>query len=194
MAMYWDWFQLGWSEWIVNYDFGHQLRLGENTQRATRDWTARLRDYYQLKQEQAMRLLLKLDRQIEGSRLSLPALLAFLLVLLLWLRGGTLIRYAVARWHFGARRGGNATPSLAIFEYQELLKLLEKRGWKKSPSQTAREFASAIPSAEISRPVMEFTELYHSARFGTAPAPAEQMSHLLRAIRELLRSPEPASK
>ena len=194
IAMYWDWFQLAWSEWIVNYDFGHQLRLGEGTQRSARDWTARLRNDYQLKQAQAMRLLLKLDRQIEGSRLSLPLVLVLLLAILLWLRGGTLIRYAVARWQLGARRGGNATPSLAIFEYQELLKLLERRGWRKSPAQTAREFAAAIPSAEISKPVMEFTELYHTARFGTAAAPAEQMSALLRSIRELLRSPEPGSK
>jgi transglutaminase-like putative cysteine protease len=187
MAMYWDWFQLAWSEWIVNYDFGHQLRIGESTLHDTRDWTAKLREYYHLKEDQAMRFLLKLDRQIESSRFSLPAVLVFLLVLLLWLRGGALIRYAVARWHLGARRGGNATPSLAIFEYQELLKLLEKRGWRKSPSQTAREFAAAIPATEIAKPVMQFTELYHAARFGTAPAPAEHMSQLLRTIREVIQ-------
>jgi hypothetical protein len=194
LAMYWDWFQLAWSEWIVNYDFDHQIRLGDNTQRAARDWTARTRNYYNRKQEQAMRLLLALDRRIEASHYSLPALLLALTVLLLWLRGGALIRYGIARWHLGARPGSKLTPSLAAFEYQEMLKLLARRGWKKSASQTAREFASAIPSAEVAKPVMEFTELYHSARFGSRPAPAEQMSALLRSIRELLRSPKPAAK
>jgi hypothetical protein len=189
MAMYWDWFQLAWSEWIVNYDFGHQIRLGDNTQRATRDWGARIREYYNQKQERAMLFLLAIDRRVEGSRFSLPMLLASLLAILLWLRGGTLIRYAIARWQLGARRGGQITPSLASFEYQEMLRLLEKHGWKKSASQTAREFAAAIPHAEVGKPVMEFTELYHAARFGAQPAPADQMSALLRSIRDMVSLP-----
>ena len=194
MAMYWDWFQFAWNEWIVNYDFGHQLRLGDGTQRATRDLSQRARDFYELKEEQAIRLMIALDRRIEASRLSLPALLAFLLALLLWLRGGALIRYAIARWQLGARRGGTLTPSLAAFEYREMLKLLEGRGWKKSPSQTPREFAATIASSEISVAVGQLTELYQSARFGSQPPPADQISTMLRSLRQLLRSPTPTAK
>ena len=192
MAMYWDWFQLTWSEWVINYDFAHQIRLTDNTQRVTRDFGARVRDWYQIKQQQAMRLLLRLDARVEASRFSLPALLVFLVGLLLWMRGRALIRYAVARWHLGARRGGSLTPSLATFEYQEMLKLLEKRGWKKSPSQTPREFAAAIPAADVSAPVLQLTELYQAVRFGSRSPAAAEATSLLRSIRDLLRTPKPA--
>lgn len=191
LAMYWDWFQLTWSEWIVNYDFAHQIRLTDDTQRATRDFSARIREWYQTKQEQAMRLLLALDAHIEASRFTLPALLIFLVGLLMWLRGRVFIRYAVARWHLGGRRGSSLTPSLAVFEYQEMLKMLEKRGWKKMPWQTPREFAAAIPATEVAAPVLQLTELYQAARFGSVALPSEQVTFLLRSIRELLRAPKP---
>jgi hypothetical protein len=69
-----------------------------------------------------------------------------------------------------------------------MLRLLEKRGWKKAPSQTPQEFASAIPAADIAAPVAQLTELYQSARFGNHPTPVAQMSTLLRAIRDSLKS------
>jgi protein-glutamine gamma-glutamyltransferase len=194
LAMYWDWFQLSWSEWIVNYDFAHQVRLGDNTQRATRDYSVRTREWYEQKQEQAMRVLLVLDRHIEASRYSLPVLLVFLIGLLFWLRGKAIVRYAVSRWRLGARRGSKLTPSLAIFEYQEMLKMLEKAGWKKTASQTPREFAAAIPAAAISAPILQLTELYQAARFGSRPVPADEATSLLRLIRELLRAPQPSQK
>jgi hypothetical protein len=87
-----------------------------------------------------------------------------------------------------ARRAGNLTASLAALEYREMLRLLEKRGWKKAESQTPLEFAAAIPSSEISAPVAQLTELYQSARFGEHAAPIEQMSSLLRSIRDTLRA------
>ena len=98
-----------------------------------------------------------------------------------------MVRFAVARWRLRAR-GGNVTASLASLEYSEMLRLLEKRGWTKPDSQTPREFAATIPASNISAPVAQLTELYHSARFGSRPAPAEQMSSLLRTIRESLRA------
>jgi transglutaminase-like putative cysteine protease len=186
LALYWDWFQFTWSEWVVNYDFFHQLRFGQNLRSTSRNWTESARDLYHRQQEAAMRRLLALDRRIEASPYFLPGLLAFLVALLLVLRGRPLIRYAVARWSLRARRGGNLTAGLAALEYTEMLRLLEKRGWKKSPSQTPLEFASAIPAADLSAPVAELTGLYQSARFGDHPARIEQMSVLLRSIRDLL--------
>ena len=135
-----------------------------------------------------MRYLLGLDRRIEASSLSLPSVLVFLVLLLLFLRGRTMIRYGIARWRLRARRGGNLTASLAALEYTEMLRLLEQRGWKKSPSQTPLEFMSTIPVADLSAPISQLTELYQSARFGNHPAPIEQMSSLLRSIRDSLRS------
>ena len=188
LNLYWDWFQFAWGEWVINYDFSHQLTLGQNLERSSRNWTDRARDFYRRKERAAMRSLMALDHRLEASRYSLPLLLVFLVALLFALRGRAMIRYAVARWSLRARRGGNLTAGLAALEYNEMLRLLEKRGWKKSPSQTALEFAAAIPAGELSVPVSQLTELYQSARFGDHPAPINQMSSLLRSLRELLGS------
>lgn len=188
LAMYWDWFQYTWSEWFVNYDFMHQLTLAQNMQRTSHDFGDRAQKYYREKQRQVMGLLLALDKRIEASPYFLPAILLLLVALLVYLRGGPVISYIVARWSLRARRAGNLTASLASLEYREMLRLLEKRGWKKAESQTPLEFAAAIPASELSAPVEQLTELYQSARFGEHSAPIEQMSSLLRSIRDSLRS------
>jgi len=188
LSLYWDWFQFAWGEWVVNYDFSHQLALGQNLHRSTRNWGEHVRDVYRRKRYALFHWLLAFDRRLEGSRYFLPGILALLLVVLFALRGRSMIRYAVARWSLRTRRGGNLTASLAALEYTEMLRLLEKRGWTKSPSQTPLEFAAAIPAADLSAPIAQLTELYQSARFGDHPAPIEQMSSLLRSIRDALRS------
>jgi hypothetical protein len=188
LSLYWDWFQFAWGEWVINYDFSHQLTLGQTLQKSSRNWSDRARDFYRQERDAAMRELLALDRRVEKSPWFLPGALVLLVALLFVLRGRSMIRYAVARWSLRARRGGNLTASLAAFEYTEMLNLLENSGWKKSPSQTPLEFAAAIPAPDLFAPVAQLTELYQSARFGSHPARTEQMSSLLRSIRDLLRS------
>jgi transglutaminase-like putative cysteine protease len=190
-GLYWDWFQLTWNEWFINYDFSHQLALGKNVHDSTRSWNDHMQAFYHREQQRVLHRILELDRRTEGSRYFLPGVLVCLLVALFCLRGGWMVRFAVARWRLRAR-GGNVTASLASLEYSEMLRLLEKRGWTKPDSQTPREFAATIPASNISALVAQLTELYHSARFGSQPAPAEQMSSLLRTIRDSLRTRKPA--
>ena len=191
-GLYWDWFQLSWNEWVINYDFSHQLTLGRNARDSTRTWNERAHAFYHQEQEKILQGILALDRRTEASPYFLPGVLVCLVALLFALRGRSMIRYAIARWCLRARRGGDLTASLASLEYTEMLRLLEKRGWKKSPSQTPLEFASAIPARDLSAPIAQLTDLYQSARFGNHPAPIEQMSSLLRSIRESLRARKPS--
>jgi protein-glutamine gamma-glutamyltransferase len=188
---YWDWFQFAWGEWVINYDFSHQLTLGQNLQKSSRNWGDRARNLYREKERAAMAWLLALDHRIEASKYFLPGVLGFLLLSLLVLRGRSLIHFAVTRLSLRARRGGTVTAGLAALEYREMLRLLEKRGWKKSPSQTALEFVSDIYGQEWAEPAAQLTELYQAARFGNRPARVEQMSSLLRLIRDLLRTQKP---
>ncbi|MGB6846005.1 MAG: DUF3488 and transglutaminase-like domain-containing protein [Candidatus Acidiferrales bacterium] len=187
LSLYWDWFQFSWSEWVINYDFGHQVTLAQNLQRGSRDLTQHLRALYEHQRDKIIQLLIALDTRTEASPYFLPGVLAFLVALLLYLRGRALAGYVVKRWSLRAGRGGDLTPSLAALEYREMLRLLEKRGWKKSPAQTAVEFAAAIPAPEFASPVAQLTSLYQSARFGDRPASATEMTSLLRSIRDLVR-------
>ncbi len=192
LGLYWDWFQLAWGEWVINYDFSHQLTLGQNIHRSSRSWADRLHQDYRKKQEAVMQKLLGLDKRIESSRYFLPGAVAFLVIVLLALRGRSIIHYAVARFGLTVRRGGSLTPNLAAIEYSEMLRLLEKRGWKKLASQTPLEFAAAISATDLLLPVTQLTELYQSARFGDHPARADEMASLIRSIRSLIRSRKPS--
>ena len=187
MALYWDWFQYNWNEWVVSYDFGHQLSLAQNVQRNSQAWIARLKTYYQEKRRQALAYLLALDRRAEHSRYSLPVILALLLAVLVALRGRAIGGYLQARWSLRVHRKGTLPPELAALQYREMLKLLEHRGWRKSPAQTPLEFAAAIPEGQHSPHVVQLTELYQSARFGAHPAKASEMSSLLARMKEMLR-------
>ena len=186
IGLYWDWFQFTWSEWVINYDFSHQIALAQDLRKSSHDWSDRMREYGRAKEHQAMQFLLALDRRIEASRYTLPSILLFLIALLMYVRGRSVINYAAARWRLRAGRSGDLTSSLAAFEYREMLRLLERRGWKKAESQTPLEFAATIPEVEIAAPVAQLTDLYQSARFGQHPAPTDQISAILRSIRERL--------
>ncbi len=188
LSLYWDSFQFAWSEWVVNYDFSHQMTLAANAQESSRSFGERARDYYNERKDRLMNALLALDRRAEASPYFLPGLLVFLTALLFALRGRAMIGYMVARWRLRARRGGNLTASLAALEYSEMLKVLERSGWRKEAWQTPLEFAAAVSAPELAAPVTKLTELYQSARFGDHPARVEQMSSLLRLIRDSLRA------
>jgi transglutaminase-like putative cysteine protease len=187
LALYWDWFQYNWNEWVVSYDFGHQAALAQNVQRNSQQLIARLKTYYQQKRSQVLAYLLALDRQAEKSRYSLPVALGLLVVVLIALRGRAIGGYARARWSLRAHRKGTLPPELAALQYREMLRLLERRGWRKTPAQTPLEFAAAIPDARLNVPVSQLTDLYQSARFGAHPAKASEMSSLLATMREMLR-------
>jgi protein-glutamine gamma-glutamyltransferase len=188
LGLYWDWFQLTWGEWVINYDFSHQLTLGQNVQRSSRNWSDHASELYRQKEAALMHRLLDLDSRAEASPYLLPTILMFLVMLLAVMRGRSIIRYAVARWTLRARKGGDLTASLAALEYTEMLRMLEKRGWKKTASQTPLEFAAGISAADISAPILQLTEIYQAARFGSHAGRIEQMSSLLRFIGESLRS------
>ena len=189
LGLYWDWLHYTWSEGMVNYDFSHQVALGRTLKTSSRVGGERLRAFYRARRDAAIREILALDTRMEKSRYFLPGVLALLVLLLIVLRGRPMLRYAWTRLRLRAHRAGNLTAGLATLEYTEMLRLLEKHGWRKSPSQTPREFAVALPKAELTAPVLRLTELYHAARFGGRTPGGEEMASLLRAIRGILQSP-----
>jgi len=183
LAYYWDWFELMWSEWVINYDAAHQETFAQGLLRRARDWTAGAQALLSEKHEQALALFQALQKRgLLGY--ALPALLAALLVLGLVLRRELRERLA-ARWGwFGARP---APARLATLLYEQMLRLLRRRGLEKRPGQTPAEFAAAIRAPELALPVAQFTSLYQAARFGGRGADPRQMTGLLDAIRAALR-------
>ncbi len=188
LGLYWDWFQYNWNEWIVSYDFGHQEVLAQGVQHTSQNWALRLKEYYIRERDVTLAMLIVLERRTEKSRYLLPGSLGVLALLLLIFRGSAIGSFVRARWGLRANRGGDLPPELAALEYREMLKLLERRGWRKLPAQTALEFAATIPDMQVAGPVAQLTEMYQSSRFGAHPANAGRMVSLLTALKELLRA------
>ena len=104
-----------------------------------------------------------------------------------FVRGRSLREYLALEWgiHFGAREA--VTPRLATLLYQQMLRVLARRGWKKASGQTPLEFVAGIAQPEVAGPVGELTSLYQAARFGSQATDAERMTGLLGKIKTALR-------
>ena len=196
LAFYWDWFELNWNEWVINYNARQQLTLAVNATRATREWSNSTRAYLEGKYRRAVNWLMHLHltarsmiRQQPVALLGMALILSLLLLTLL--RGHVLLELfseLALRSGIGSGPGKTATPRVATIYYARLLRLLERHGMRKADAQTPLEFAAAVPSGELAKQVARMTELYQAARFGVSPADLREMAHQLGAIRATLRT------
>ena len=189
LALYWDWFELQWNEWVINYDFLHQVTLAQNLQRASRDWTERARGYLERTHRKAVEQFKAWQARATSTPYAAPVALGALLGLVLLLRGRSVARWLATLWGLRVFPGSEMTPRLATLHYQQMLRLLSRRGLRKQPEQTPREFVASLPAAELAGCVARLTDLYHTARFGARRADPQQMSRLLTRIRQVLRRP-----
>jgi protein-glutamine gamma-glutamyltransferase len=183
LGLYIDWMELTWNEWIINYDFAHQVQMAQIMQRSTRNWTEALRGWFTKKETSGKQWLRSwLDRR-GAITFVLPIAIALLLMLLRY----DLVRVAVQKLRLYLQLRAPETqrenPQLASRLYAELLRLLERRGLARRDSQTPLEFAMAVGEAGLAPVVREFTEIYAHARFGGAPCDALRLRGLLEQVR-----------
>ncbi|PYV16326.1 MAG: hypothetical protein DMG21_12045, partial [Acidobacteria bacterium] len=62
---------------------------------------------------------------------------------------------------------------------RRFLKVLGKKGHRKFPAQTPREFAATLAASPLGARAEEFTSLYNSVRFGAEAAPLPRLRELL---------------
>jgi transglutaminase-like putative cysteine protease len=184
---YIDWVQLSWSEWVINYDFGHQMQMAQNVQRLSRNWTESFRAWFENEQANNRQRLKSLQLRHGILGLLLPLLLLLLLLALRYELIGKVIRWLRLYWQLHAPESPQTNPVLASRLYAELLRLLERHGFARRPAQTPLEFASSVQTPTLAPAVSEFTRIYASARFGGAPCDTLRLRHLLEQIREAPR-------
>jgi transglutaminase-like putative cysteine protease len=188
LALYVDWFQLNWNEWVINYDFSHQIQMARNVRQSSTDWAALARrKFARMKRRGMNRLTLW---QAVHPRLSIVFPIALVLALVVlrfqWIRAA--LRWLALSWQLRRAPAERSNPQLASRLYAELLRLLEKRGLTRPVTQTPLEFAASSGlQPELSVPVREFTELYEEARFGAKRCDAFRLRALLQQIRAVLR-------
>jgi transglutaminase-like putative cysteine protease len=187
LAKYIDWMQLAWSEWVINYDFSHQVQMAQTLQRMSQNWTQSIRVWFEHAQMQNRKRLKSMQLRHETLGLALPLLLVLLLLALRYEIFGKAIRRLRLYWHLHAPESTQANPLLASRLYAELLRLLERHGFARRPAETPLEFASSVLTPALAPAVREFTSIYASARFGGARCDTLRLRHLLEQIREAPR-------
>ncbi len=188
LALYVDWFQLNWNEWVINYDFSHQLQLARNVRQDSTDWTGLARRKFERMKRRGMDSLTAWQAIHPRLSIVFPIALVFALVVLRfdWIRA--MLRWLVLSWQVRHAPAERNNPQLASRLYAELLRLLERRGLARPITQTPLEFATSSGlRPELAGPVREFTELYAEARFGAKPCDSFRLRSLLERIRAVPR-------
>jgi protein-glutamine gamma-glutamyltransferase len=187
LSQYIDWLELSWAEWVINYDFGHQVQMAQMVQRSSRNWTDSARNSYLHLEWQVRKWLQSWQKKYAASGALLPIILISLLVALRYDFVQAVFRRFYLRWHLRRGLAARVNPQLASRLYSELLDLLERRGFVHRDSETALEFASSVEAATLAPAVQEFTRIYGDARFGGAACDALRMHDLLEQVRSALR-------
>jgi transglutaminase-like putative cysteine protease len=191
IAMYWDWMELTWNDWVINFDFIHQAAMAQSFQKASREWSDRARITIHRWQHRSIETMRVWQARLSSAGYFVPIGIAVLLVIALALRGSAMLRYLAMHWGLRLTKSEKWTPQLATLHYEEMLRLLARRGWQKTPGQTPLEFAASLAAPELAAPVAELTGLYQDARFGARPADPSAFVSLLARLRSLLGSQQP---
>jgi hypothetical protein len=186
---YWDWFQLQWSEWVINYDFLHQITVAQNLGRVSRDWAERLRTEFAALRRQATDRMKLWQQRAAHTPAGLTGVFVFFGVLaaaVLILRP-EVRRRLVVLWRTRVLPARELTPHLATLQYLEMLHVLARGGIEKTDAQTPMEFAASLPDGTLAAPVVELTSIYQAARYGGKTADTKHASSLIDRIKTFLR-------
>ncbi|MEP6963668.1 MAG: DUF3488 and transglutaminase-like domain-containing protein, partial [Acidobacteriota bacterium] len=168
-----------WRDWIVGYDFDHQVFLVSRVESAGR-----------LMQWPKYLLVTEWGAWIQ-SNAGQPALwlagFAFLaLCVACGLYGPAALRWWKQRSRWIRAKRGEAEASDATLLYGRMLAMLERRGFQKPPWLTPQEFAAVLPASDLALLVGDLTDAYNQVRFGAQRQAAPRMVDLLQRIEALL--------
>jgi hypothetical protein len=178
--------QTFWQERVIEFDAYEQFTLLMNMQRGLNRWrNAAERSWFnwqmwlsdKLEASPAAETPPVAETATESAR---PNWRAVLLVLLVLTISAILVWWwrHVRSWRYRFSRDAAAS---AVAFYEEMLAHLARRGFRRQPAQTPREFARQINLPGVN----ELTQLYQQARFGHAALSASQIDRVSSLLREL---------
>lgn len=175
-----------WHDWVVNYDTGRQSTLGFAAVRQSRSGFERLRDWSRALYEGSMRRAwaVRVHFQRHVNQWAMWIIAGFVVLVSLLLAP----KLVLALRHFRlVRKPRLAPPSAATVWYAKLLKLLQKRGFRKLATQTPQEFLKTIPAQPVREHLASFMVHYERARFGDSADDAERLPDLYRELEEVTK-------
>jgi hypothetical protein len=166
-----------WREWVINYDFTHQMKLSADISASTGHAQFTVRTWMTDKYRRAVRTVLEWQKRLGQMTPQEMANWCVVLGLLLALP------FTPKAWRSFERRRRARNPKLApgsaaSFWYMRLLKRMARHGFRKAPSQTPAEFADSIDDPALREGVVVFTLHYERARFAESVEDAEVLPAL----------------
>ena len=172
-----------WREWVVNYDFAHQMSLSNNAAARSRRLFEDTRLWVSRHYADLLQRARHLEAQAERSPRRTLAWAMGVIVLLVLLVNASRLRQ-LARVRRMVRHPASAPQAAASIWYARMLRSLGRRGWRKLPEHTPREFVRSINDPKLRGPVEAFTDHYEHARFGNSASDAEALPEIYEEIRK----------
>lgn len=173
-----DAFTLFWNEWIINYDFQHQVLLGQRMDQdthRTRRWLNGWSTHAAAWGRHAAKGLL-------ARKLWLMVLGVFIALSYWAYDQRAWLEELKLRYGLSLRNRRALGQRDAVLTYRQFQRILRRKGFHRLPSQTPREFALSIAAPSLGPCAAEFTELYNTLRFGRQPVPREMFLDLLQRL------------
>jgi protein-glutamine gamma-glutamyltransferase len=170
-----------WREWVVNYDAGHQHSLSHEAVRGGLEWFRDMQNWARRKHDALLTAARRTQRTVSDSPAQWGgAATAFICLLVLASNAGR--AWKAFRSQRLAARPGESPSLAATIWYERLMRVLAKKGWRKSPAHTPKEFLIRIEDEAMRESVAKFTRHYESARFGGSAQDAERLPELYEEI------------
>lgn len=170
-----------WREWVINYDLSRQQTLGAAVAGRGQQFIHETRLWWARRHRELLSEVRRLRDTLAGSplRWSLFATCG-LVALLLAANAGRLWRAWVRR-QLVVHPERSPSQAASIW-YGKMIRVLARRGWRKLPAQTPREFVVQIDDREVRGRVQRFTQHYANARFGDSAEDACLLPELYEEI------------
>lgn len=179
---------LFWNEWVINYDFGHQVQLAGTVENTSRSADRRFRVLRWRFERLGLGVMDRGKTWLQDHRVAALGTLLVLLALAALAANPVWIgRLAAAfRWKLEVWRD-RPSQHTATAAYHRFLEIVGRQGFHKAPAETALEFAAKLGTAKLEGaslrgPAMAFTELYQALRFGHRAVSAADLEASLQAL------------
>ncbi|HUX11244.1 MAG TPA: DUF3488 and transglutaminase-like domain-containing protein, partial [Terriglobia bacterium] len=186
---YLDALGLFWNEWVVNYDFSHQLQLAAQVDVQSHRLQRDVHHQFNRFRSEMSGWALRFEGGLVAHKfLLLLVMMGIALVLLL---GGKDWNFEELKFRWACHFLHSDRPlSLreATLSYHRFLKVLEKSGYRKLPSETPQEFAQKLARSPVADQAREFTRRYNAVRYGREQLSLKLLRGMLQEISEIAAS------
>ena len=170
-----------WRDWVVNYDAGHQQTLAVSARSGSQQLVVTIRHWWRRHYEALLAKARRIGNVVAGSPLRWGLGAGLIAALLLFAVNARQLLRALGKRRLAARPERSPRQAATIW-YERMTKIVARRGWHKSPTQTPNEFVARIDDANIRERVAEFTRHYESARFDDSVEDVRRLPELYEEI------------